>query len=166
MHSVEINEDSSTLEFYESDFAFVYLDVDDPHVAWLAYRGLLNSCDIATANPGNISLFFVDVIKRGLVSTLRREGLLEGSRLREFPNLPSRFKCIYAYPTLDAAASGNFGRGSFGRRIWSRSHLLGTISGRLHTTQNGSPTSIHFPQILPGNIGLVKPPRNPISSIS
>jgi hypothetical protein len=44
---------------------------------------------------------------------LRREGVLEGFRLREFPNLPSRLRCVYAYPTLDAAARGNFGRGKF-----------------------------------------------------
>lgn len=100
-------------EIRESDFAFVYLDVDDPHIAWLAYRGLLNSCDITTTNPGSISWFFVDVIKRGLISTLRREGALEGYRLREFPDLPSRLRCVYAYPDLNAATKGNYGRGKF-----------------------------------------------------
>lgn len=44
---------------------------------------------------------------------MRREGLLEGFRLREFPSLPSRLRCVYAYPTLDAAVRGNFGRGKF-----------------------------------------------------
>jgi hypothetical protein len=33
------------------------VDVNDPHIAWLAYRGLSNSGDIQTANPGNILWF-------------------------------------------------------------------------------------------------------------
>jgi hypothetical protein len=113
MHPMEISEDDAKSEIRENDFAFVYLNVDDPHIAWLAYRGLLNSCDIQTANPGNISWFLVDVIRRGLASTLRREGVLEGLRIREFSTPPSRLRCVYAYPTLDAAARGNFGRGKF-----------------------------------------------------
>lgn len=88
MYFVEINEDAATSdEIRKDDFAFVYLDMD-PHVAWLAYRGLLNSCDIATANPGNISWFFVDVIKRGLVSTLRRKGSWRDLAFASFRTCP------------------------------------------------------------------------------
>jgi len=100
-------------EIYPDDFAFVYLDLDNPDIAWLTYRGIINSPDIPSANPGNISWFLLDVVKRGLVSTLRREGSLEGYRLKEFPTLISRLKCIYAYPTLEMANRGNDGRGKF-----------------------------------------------------
>jgi hypothetical protein len=100
-------------EVREGDFGFVYLDVDNPIIAWLAYRGILNSPDIETANPGNLSWFFVDVLKRGLASTIRREGALEGFRIREFAESLSRLRCIYAYPTVDSAARGDYGRGKF-----------------------------------------------------
>jgi hypothetical protein len=100
-------------EIRADDFAFVYLDVDNPIIAWLTYRGVLNSPDVATANPGNLSWFLVEVIKRGLTSTIRREGALEGFRIHGFPNSPSRLKSIYAYPDLESAKQGDYGRGTF-----------------------------------------------------
>jgi hypothetical protein len=103
----------SNSELKEDDFAFVYLDVDNPIIAWLAYRGLLNSPDIATANPGRLSWFLVDVLKRGLASTLCREGVLEGYRIEEFPQAVSRLKCVYAHPTIDAAKHSEYELGKF-----------------------------------------------------
>lgn len=100
-------------EIRETDFGFVYLDVDHPPIAWLVYRGLLNSADITTANPAQISWFLIDVLKRGLNSTLRREGILEGFRAKHFSQSISRLKCVYAYPTLEAAQRGDFGKGKF-----------------------------------------------------
>lgn len=100
-------------EIRNDDFAFVYLDIDNPNIAWLAYRGLLNSADIKTANPFEISWFLVDVLRRGLISTLRREGALEGNRIREFPQSTSRLKCVYAYPTIEAAKRSEYGSGKF-----------------------------------------------------
>jgi len=100
-------------EIRPDDLAFVYLDVDNPIIAWLTYRGILNSPDIRTANPGNLSWFLVDTLKRGLASTIRREGALEGFRIKLFPNATSRLKCVYAYPTLEAAKEGDYGRGKF-----------------------------------------------------
>lgn len=100
-------------EVRPDDFAFVYLDVSFPPVAWLAYRGTLNSCAITSANPGNISWFLVETIKRGLISTLRREGTLEGFRVKSFNTHTSRLRCVYAYPTLDDAKKGNESRGKF-----------------------------------------------------
>ena len=47
-------------EIRDDDFAFVYLDVDHLPVAWLAYRGMINSPDVSSANPGNLSLFLMD----------------------------------------------------------------------------------------------------------
>jgi hypothetical protein len=96
-------------EVKPNDFAFAYLDVDFPPVAWLVYRGLLNSCDVAAANPGNLSWFLLDRIKHGLISTIRREGALEGFRLKDFPSSASRLNCLYAYPTLEMAQRGNYG---------------------------------------------------------
>ncbi len=105
--------DPYSAEIRPDDFAFVYLDVDFPPVAWLVYRGLLISSDCKSANPGNISWFFVDVVRRGLISTIRREGILEGFRLKEFEDRPSRLSCVYAYPTLETATRGDYGRGKF-----------------------------------------------------
>jgi hypothetical protein len=123
MHSGEMSEDIAIAEICETDFAFVYLDVDDPHVAWLAYRGLLNSCDISSTNPGNISWFLVDVIKGGLVSTLRREGVLEGFLLREFPKTALTAQVRLRVPNTRCCREGQF-------RAW-------TISGQASTIQPG-----------------------------
>jgi hypothetical protein len=71
-------------ELKEDDFAFVYLDVDQLPIAWLAYRGVINSCDVQTANPSNLSFFFMDVVQRGLDATLRREGVLEAMRVKDY----------------------------------------------------------------------------------
>lgn len=100
-------------ELRENDFAFVYLDVDDPRIAWLAYRGVINSADQKGANPGEISWHLVNTIQRGLISTLRREGLLEGFRLKQFGGALSRLRCIYAHPTLEAAMKATEGVGKF-----------------------------------------------------
>src|SRR5438876_6243144 len=100
-------------EIRSDNFAFVYLDVDYPPVAWLTYRGIINSSDIESANPGNLSLFLMDVVQRGMQSTLRREGLIEGFRLRDCPSFISRLKCVYAWPSLEMAARGSYGRGKF-----------------------------------------------------
>ncbi len=102
-------------EVRSDDFAFVYLDVDDPVIAWLVYRGVLVSPDGRFANAGHISWFLVQTLRRGIFSTLRREGALEGYRLKEFSGATSRLRCVYAYPTLDAAERGNEGRGKFRR---------------------------------------------------
>src|SRR5258707_1549275 len=72
-------------ELKEDDFAFVYLDVDQLPIAWLAYRGVINSCDVQTANPSNLSFFLMDVVQRGLDATLRREGVLEPMRVKDYP---------------------------------------------------------------------------------
>src|SRR5882757_5883986 len=100
-------------EIRPDDFAFVYLDVDHFPIAWLVYRGALNSSDIASANPGNLSWFLRDTIQRGVVTTLRREGALEGFRRKEFSERISRLRCVYAYPTLEMAKHGDDGRGKF-----------------------------------------------------
>lgn len=100
-------------EVRNDDFAFVYLDVDDPVISWLVYRGILVSPDARFANAGNFSWFIVQTLRRGILSTLRREGILEGHRAREFGYATSRLRCIYAYPTKEAAVRGNEGIGKF-----------------------------------------------------
>jgi hypothetical protein len=95
-------------EIEADDFGFVYLDVDFLPIAWLVYRGVLNSPDITSANPGNLSWFQVNGIKRGSSAWLRREGVLEGYRRREFRHCISRLTCVFAYPNLDAAKQGAY----------------------------------------------------------
>jgi hypothetical protein len=132
-------------EIRSDDFAFVYLDVDFPPIAWLVYRGVLNSCDIASVNPGNLSWFLMDTIKRGLVSTLRREGILEGIRLKEFCNCLSRLRCVYAYPSLEMAKRGDCGREKF------RSENLVTIApaGTVKSESHDSNWITDFDSLLP-----------------
>jgi hypothetical protein len=103
----------SNFELKEDDFAFVYLDVDQLPIAWLAYRGVINSCDVKTANPSNLSFFLMDIVQRGLDATLRREGVLEAVRVNDYPSQLSRLKCVYAWPSLEVAARGCYGRGKF-----------------------------------------------------
>lgn len=102
-------------EVRDDDYGFVYLDVSNPVVAWMAYRGLLASPDQSTANPGNLSWLMLDVVKRGLSATLRREGYLEGVRAARHAGRLSRLKSIYCFPTLNAALRGNQGRGKFSK---------------------------------------------------
>lgn len=105
----------SSDELRNDDFAFVYLDVDNPEIAWLAYRGIIESPDINNINPGNISWFLVNILKRGVFSTIRREGLIEGVRRKRFPHAISRLSCVYAFPTLEDAQKGSEGQGKFHR---------------------------------------------------
>lgn len=99
----------------EGDFAYVYINTEYLPVAWLVYRGTLNSCEITSANPGNLSLFLMNVVQRGMHSTLRREGSLEGYRMKDYACHVSRLKCVYAWPTLEAAYRGADGIGHFQR---------------------------------------------------
>jgi hypothetical protein len=55
----------------------------------------------------------MDVVQRGLESTLRREGILEGLRRTDYPSQLSLLKCVYAWPSLEMAARGCYGRGKF-----------------------------------------------------
>jgi hypothetical protein len=103
----------SNSELKEDDFAFVYLDVDQLPIAWLAYRGVINSCDVKTANPSNLSFFLMDIVQRGMDAALRREGVLEAMRVRHYSSRLSRLKCVYAWPSLEMAARGCYGRGKF-----------------------------------------------------
>lgn len=90
-------------EVRAQDFGFIYLDVDDPAIAWLAYRGLISSSDFTRANPGNISWFSTKLIKRGLSSTLEREGKLEGVRQKFFSEKLSRLNSLYAFDSVETA---------------------------------------------------------------
>jgi hypothetical protein len=100
-------------EVRENDCAFVYLDVDDPRIAWLAYRGMIASSDNTVANPGNISWHLFNTLRRGVTASLRREGKLEAARRESFPDKLSRLTAVYAYPTIEAAERGCEGRGKF-----------------------------------------------------
>jgi hypothetical protein len=97
-------------EVDETDFGFIYLDVERAPIAWLVYRGIVNSPDIVSANPGGLSWFLLDTIRRGLTATVRREGLLEGVRLNLFSKNLSRLRAIYAFPTLEAAKRADLRR--------------------------------------------------------
>jgi hypothetical protein len=100
-------------EIQRNDFAFVYLDIDFPPIAWLVYRGIIQSPKEPAARSGELSWFLTNTIRRGLESTLRREGALEGYRVKEFPMHVSRLACVYAYPTVEMAARGESGLDKF-----------------------------------------------------
>lgn len=100
-------------EVRAEDFGFIYLDVDDPAIAWLTYRGLISSSDIASTNPGNISWFFTKLIKRGLSSTLEREGKFEGIRQKSFKEKLSRLNSLYAFDNVETAREALKNLGKF-----------------------------------------------------
>ena len=112
-------------EIREDAFAFVYLDVEDPRIAWLAYRGLITSSDNTEANPGNISWHAFNTLCRGVTASLRREGKLEACRLHSFPSKLSRLTAVYAYPNIEAAERGSEGRGKFRRENLVAIHPAG-----------------------------------------
>lgn len=112
-------------EIRGNDFAFVYLDVEDPRIAWLAYRGLITSSDNTEANLGNISWHVFNTLSRGVTASLRREGKLEACRVRSFPSKLSRLTAVYAYPNIEAAERGSEGSGKFHRENLVAIHPAG-----------------------------------------
>lgn len=85
---------------------FVFLDVSHPVIAWMVYRGVLQSIDQAST-PNLISPFMGKILTRGSDAMLvDREGRFEGARQLHGPQKLSRLSSVYAYPDLASAQHG------------------------------------------------------------
>jgi hypothetical protein len=93
-------------EYSEGEFGYILLDLGQPHIAWLAYLGVIYSCDITEANPGNISWWLTNTVRRPSAPRFEREALLEQVRTEEFPNELSRLSAVYSFPDINSARRG------------------------------------------------------------
>ena len=119
-------------ELQDDDYAFLYLNVDSLPVAWLAYSGVIASVDVIGGNDTPLSWFLLETIQRGLSSTLRREGRLEGARLARYPHCLSRLQSVFAFPSLSAAQAADEGRGQFHRENLVAIAPIGNVRRETH----------------------------------
>jgi hypothetical protein len=88
--------------------AWVYLNVDDPLVAWLVYRGEMVSAD--TAGSRALSIWHTRAIYRAFTDAIstaaaeyRDELAIEAARASRHPDCTSRLQGFYAFPDRDTA---------------------------------------------------------------
>jgi hypothetical protein len=97
--------------------AWVYLNVDDPLVAWLVYRGEMVSAD--TADSRAVSIWHTGAIYDALTDAIptaaaeyRDELAIEAVRARRHPDCTSRLRGFYVFPDRDTAVrAGTWGGG-------------------------------------------------------
>ena len=84
---------------------YVFLDIQLPHVAWAAYRGVLVICP---STGGFVSSWAVSMLRAGQLQNadcpiVKRELELEKIRKQRFPNRISRLQGFYCFPDLENA---------------------------------------------------------------
>lgn len=98
-------EPSNSVTLAEPVRAWMHLRVTDPLVAWLTYRGLLESID--SAAPGSMSIWAASAsrasTKPGSRPFYEREHRLEIARRKENPEAVSRLTGLFVFPTRDYA---------------------------------------------------------------
>lgn len=95
-----------TPEYRDEEFGYILLDLNKPHVAWLAYVGIIHSCDVRDIETGNVSWWAAQTLSRPNAPRFEREAFLENIRRSEFPDRLSRLLSIYSFPTLASAKRG------------------------------------------------------------
>lgn len=96
----------SSQEHHDNEFGYVLLDLDRPHIVWLAYVGILHNCDAPDVNPGNLSWWAAHTLSRPNAPRFEREAFLERIRATQFPQRLSRLRSIYSFPTFESAKKG------------------------------------------------------------
>ena len=84
---------------------WIYLNIDDPFVAWETYRGCLLT-GFAGAIPPEwrpISLLLASAIQRDDLVRLQHELFMERVRLAEYPQTVSRVRGMYFFPDRETA---------------------------------------------------------------
>lgn len=81
--------------------AWVYLDVEDPFVAWMVYRGELISAD--QVGDGAISIFHTRRLKHARRVLYDTETALDDLRAELRPEAPSRLRGFFAFPDSESA---------------------------------------------------------------
>lgn len=98
-------EPSNSVTLIEPVRAWMHLRVTDPLVAWLTYRGLLESID--TAAPESMSIWAASASRASTMPGSRpfyeREHRLEIARRKENPEAVSRLTGLFVFPTRDDA---------------------------------------------------------------
>ena len=79
---------------------YVFLDIQRPHVAWAAYRGVLVSCP---SSVGFVSFWHASMLQNATSQIASREMELEKVRQQRFPNRTSRLKGLYCFLDLESA---------------------------------------------------------------
>ena len=79
---------------------YVFLDIQRPHVAWAAYRGVLVSCP---STVGFVSFWHASMLQNATSQIASREMELEKVRKQRFPNRTSRLKGLYCFLDLESA---------------------------------------------------------------
>lgn len=80
---------------------YIYLNVDDPRVAWGAYRGELLSA--ATSSSAALSLRAANLLQELGVTTLANEMIIERARQKINPAAVSRLRGLFVFPDLAGA---------------------------------------------------------------
>ena len=89
-----------------NEWGYVYLDIRHPIVAWMVYRGTVQSSD-QSSTPGMLSFFAMNTLRRHPSAMLvEREGRFEGARQFHCPEKLSRLTSVFAYPDLASAEEG------------------------------------------------------------
>lgn len=81
--------------------AFVYLNVENPFVAWAAYRGILVTPP--TEHQGLVSIWYADLLRQIGSGHWVTEMDLEGLRRDKFPDRNSRLAGFFCFPDINSA---------------------------------------------------------------
>src|SRR5690349_15576506 len=81
--------------------AWAFIDVSDPLVAWLAYRGEMVSADETV--DGVLSVFHTRRLRNAGAAVYDAEVYLDRERTSIDPLLPSRLRGFFAFPDVRAA---------------------------------------------------------------
>ncbi len=94
----------NTVRLSKPTRAWVHLRVTDPLVAWLTYRGVLES--VSQAGPHALSLWLLGTLRSSITEDpwfSARETQIESSRLNRNPQSVSRLKGVFAFPDRETA---------------------------------------------------------------
>lgn len=85
---------------------FVYMNVDEPMVAWNIIRGTYytHSCLPLSERNGALSFRMANLLRHGNAEAAKAEFKLEQFRQLHFPSLPSRLEAIFVFDAVESVA--------------------------------------------------------------
>lgn len=86
---------------------FAFLDIRDPLVAWLVYRGEMVSASAADANALSFwtASYLADLTDERRAKRFEKELALDRLRQHQYPQAVSRLAGFYVFPDIDAATN-------------------------------------------------------------
>jgi hypothetical protein len=100
---------SNTEVLAEPRVGFIHLQINNPMIAWLAYRGLLSSVD--AVDSSFLSVWQVATLTSAVSESpvfFDREMALERARAKNNPGAVSRLRGLYIFPTREEAERAAF----------------------------------------------------------